>query len=357
MKPPAANFSEPLLKWYAANKRDLPWRKTKDPYKIWLSEIILQQTRVNQGLPYYLKFIKRFPEVGALANARMQTVLKLWQGLGYYSRARNLHNAAKHVVKNLHGKFPSSYSELIKLKGIGEYTAAAISSIAFNEKRVVVDGNVERVLSRYFGINKNIHSPAGKKKYYSLATEMMAQHSPSEFNQAMMEFGALQCVPVNPSCGVCPLRASCVAYGSNKVNKFPPKKTKPKISNRYFDYFILCKGDTIYLRKRTESDIWKSLYDFPLVESRKHVSLPLLMKSPSAGKILKNIVLADVSGKGRVYLHKLSHQTLNVRFWNVNLGRGGPELKIPGMVKVNFKSLNSFPFPKLIERYVNEEVI
>ncbi len=357
MKSPGKNFSRPLLRWYAANRRDLPWRKTKDPYKIWLSEIILQQTRVNQGLPYYLKFVKKFPDVHSLARAELRTVLKLWQGLGYYSRARNLHTAARFIVKDLNGKFPSSYSELINLKGVGQYTASAISSIAFNEKRVVVDGNVERVLSRYFGIKENIHSPGGKKNFYALATELMARHSPSEFNQAMMEFGALQCVPVSPSCSLCPLRANCVAYASNKVSKFPVKKVKPKIRNRYFDYFIISEGNTVYLRKRTTSDIWKSLYDFPLVESNKHLPLTQLIKSLSTEKVLKDITLTDVSGGGRVYLHKLSHQTLNVRFWNVNLKGSNSEIKIPGVIKTNLKSLGSFPFPRLIERYVNEEVI
>lgn len=356
MKSPANNFSKLLLKWYAANKRDLPWRKTKDPYKIWLSEIILQQTRVNQGLPYYVKFIEKFPTIQSLAKADVQTVLKLWQGLGYYSRARNLHETAKYVVKNLDGKFPSSYSELLTLKGVGEYTASAISSIAYNEKRAVVDGNVERVLSRYLGMKENIHSPAGKKKYYELAATFLSNHSPRDFNQAIMDFGALQCVPVSPFCMSCPMRKSCVAYRGNKVDKFPVKKVKPQIRNRYFDYFIINKGSELYLKKRTENDIWKSLYDFPMVESNKHLPLSSLIRNSLAEKILKGITATDVSGNSLVYVHKLSHQTLKVRFWNVKVGTGY-ELKLPGIVKASRKSLSRFPLPKLIETYVNEQVM
>ena len=351
------NFSSPLLKWYAAKKRDLPWRKTKDPYKIWLSEIILQQTRVNQGLPYYLKFVKKFPDVRSLAKADLQTVLKLWQGLGYYSRARNLHSASRFVVKSLKGKFPSTYSELLLLKGVGEYTAAAVSSIAFNEKRVVVDGNVERLLSRYFGIGKNMHSPAGRKKYYELGIKLMAHHSPSEFNQALMEFGALQCVPLNPGCSVCPLRKGCYAYRENKVDKLPAKKFKTPVRNRYFDYFIISNGGKIYLRKRSADDIWKSLYDFPLVESNKHLPLASLLQSAAGRKILNGIPKAAVAGEGRVYLHKLSHQTLNVRFWKVKKGMYGKKLNLHGLVKADLRSIMKFPLPKLIENYVNEEVI
>ena len=354
---PQDNFSKLLLKWYEANKRNLPWRKTKDPYKIWLSEIMLQQTRVNQGLPYYLKFVKTFPTVNALAAAKSQAVLKLWQGLGYYSRARNLHETAKHVVKNLGGKFPQSYLELIKLKGVGEYTASAISSIAFNEKRAVVDGNVERVLSRYFGIRKNIHSASGKKKYFELAMMLLDNHPPRDFNQAIMDFGALQCVPVNPSCAICPLRANCFAFRNKKVNQFPVRKTKAIVRNRYFDYFIFNTENSIYLRKRTGGDIWKSLYDFPVVESDKHVPLQALLRSSSYGSLLKNISPSGILGDGKIYLHKLSHQTLNVRFWRVKLGPNSSGLKLPGLVRASRNSLSRFPLPKLIEKYVNEAVI
>lgn len=357
MKSLNTNFSRLLLKWYAANKRDLPWRKTNDPYKIWLSEIILQQTRVNQGLPYYLEFIKKFPNVQSLAKANSKTVLKLWQGLGYYSRARNLHQTAKYVVKNLRGKFPSSYSELLKLKGVGEYTASAISSIAYGESRPAVDGNVERVLSRYLALKENIHSPEGKKKYYLLAARYLAHHPPRDFNQAIMDFGALQCVPVNPDCGNCPMRKNCMAYLKNKVTQFPLKKVKPQIKNRYLDYFIINKSGHVYLRKRAAGDIWQSLFDFPVVESGRHLSLKSLLKRTSAREILRHVTASDIGGEGKVYLHKLSHQTLNVRFWNVRLPDNEYELMLPGTVKVSLKSLSRFPLPKPIERYVNEQVI
>jgi A/G-specific adenine glycosylase len=294
--------------------------------------------------------------VQSLANANVQTLLKLWQGLGYYSRARNLHETAKHIVKSLDGKFPLSYPELLKLKGVGEYTASAISSIAYGEKRAAVDGNVERVLSRYLGMKENIHSPAGKKKYYELAVMFLSNYPPRDFNQAIMDFGALQCVPVSPSCTSCPMRRSCVAYRDNKVNKFPAKKIKPQIRDRYFDYFIINKGSELYLRKRTANDIWKSLYDFPMVESKKHFSLSSLVKNNSAEKILKGIAATNISGDKRVHLHKLSHQTLKVRFWNIKAGKNY-ELKLPGIVKASRKSLSRFPLPKLIETYVNEQVI
>jgi len=317
---------------------------------------MLQQTRVNQGLPYYLKFIERFPNIQSLAAANVQTVLKLWQGLGYYSRARNLHETARYVVRNLDGKFPASYNELLKLKGVGEYTAAAISSIAYGERRGVVDGNVERVLSRYLGIKENIHSPAGKKKYTELALKFLSHHSPRDFNQAIMDFGALQCVPVNPVCTSCPMKKSCVAYLKNKVGEFPVKKVKLQIRSRYFDYFIINKGSDIYLRKRTANDIWKSLYDFPIVESNKHLPLASLIKNNSAEKILRSISVTDISGNSQVYVQKLSHQKLYVRFWRVNTKKGYA-LKLPGVVKAGRKSLSRFPLPKVIETYVNEQLM
>ncbi len=266
------NFHNILIKWYLQNKRDLPWRKTVDPYQIWLSEIMLQQTRVVQGMPYFFSFIKEFPTVKDLADAREEKVLKLWQGLGYYSRARNLHKTAQYISNDLNGIFPDSYKELLKLKGVGEYTAAAIASFSYNEPVPVVDGNVFRVLARYFDIESDIAVPATKKEFAALAQELMPKDNPALFNQAIMEFGALQCVPKSPECSVCVFNESCAALQKGKVNMLPVKSKKLKVTNRYFNYLILedVLGNTL-IQKRTQKGIWHNLYEFPLLETESIV--------------------------------------------------------------------------------------
>lgn len=272
-------FSNLLIQWYLQNKRDLPWRNTVNPYHIWLSEIMLQQTRVAQGLPYFLSFTSSFPTVLDLANADEEQVLKLWQGLGYYSRARNLHNTAKLVAFERGGVFPDNYKELLQLKGVGEYTAAAIASFSYNEVVPVVDGNVFRVLSRYFDIETDIASSGAKKEFTELASELIPHDNPALFNQAIMEFGALQCVPKNPDCGTCVLNSGCLALQKNKVNELPVKLKKTKVRNRYFNYLVFSDDNQNHIvRKRTEKGIWHNLYEFPLIETAAEVDFDTISK-------------------------------------------------------------------------------
>lgn len=261
-------FSEKLIAWYAENKRELPWRDTTDPYIIWISEIILQQTRVAQGYDYFLRFIHRFPNVTALAEAPEDEVMKCWQGLGYYSRARNLHAAAK----SMNGVFPATYEEVRALKGVGDYTAAAICSSAYGMPYAVVDGNVYRVLSRYFGIDTPVDSTEGKKLFAALADEMMDKSQPAVYNQAIMDFGAIQCTPQSPNCLFCPLVDSCSALKEGTITKLPVKQHKTKTTNRYFNYIYVRVGACTYLHKRTEDDIWKNLFEFPLIETEAPVT-------------------------------------------------------------------------------------
>jgi len=254
-----------LQEWYAVNKRDLPWRHTKDPYLIWVSEIILQQTRVAQGLDYYNRFVGRFPNIRSLAEAEQVEVLKYWQGLGYYSRARNLHETAIDICRRWNGIFPERYDDILALKGIGEYTAAAIASLAWNLPYPVVDGNVYRVLGRLFTIETPIDTGKGKKEYRELATLLMPPEQAGLHNQAMMEFGALQCIPQTPDCETCPLSGSCFGYASGNPQQYPVKQNKTKIRNRYLHYFIILHGTDTFIRRRSEKDIWEGLYEFPLL--------------------------------------------------------------------------------------------
>lgn len=261
------DFQKEIITWYLQNKRALPWRDTRDPYVIWLSEIILQQTRVEQGLPYFHRFLDNFPTVADFAGATESQVLKLWQGLGYYSRARNMLFTAKQVCNLYAGVFPVLYDELIKLKGIGDYTAAAISSFSSDEAKPVLDGNVFRVLSRYFGIEVPINSPAGRKEFIQVAREMIIGQLPSVYNQAIMEFGALQCKPKSPSCSACPLQSSCYALRNNLINALPVKEKKLKKRVRYFNYFICVNADSLLVHQRRTADIWQEMFDFPLLET------------------------------------------------------------------------------------------
>ncbi|MGB5653810.1 MAG: A/G-specific adenine glycosylase [Robiginitalea sp.] len=310
------DFSDRILSWYAKNKRDLPWRKTRDPYSVWLSEIIMQQTRVAQGLPYYLRFKERFPEVADLAMAGEEEVLKTWQGLGYYSRARNLHATAIRVSGEFGGKFPDTYKGLLNLKGIGPYTAAAIGSICYDLHTPVVDGNVYRVLSRYFGVDLPVNSGPGSRYFADLAGKVFNKTQPGTYNQALMEFGALQCVPGNPDCDTCPLSESCAALALKQVARFPVKLPKKDIRKRYFNYFMPVDPNfRTHLFKRAEGGIWQGLYEFPLLESERvlsdklaeeHIVKGLFPKIGSPLKILKS--------NPAPLLHKLSHQHLYLTF-------------------------------------------
>lgn len=342
-------FSNSLIHWYLNNKRDLPWRNTQNPYNIWLSEIMLQQTRVAQGLPYYLDFISAFPTVYDLAKAPEEKVLKHWQGLGYYSRARNLHFTAQFVANELKGEFPNNYKELLKLKGIGDYTAAAIASFSFNEAVPVVDGNVFRVLSRYFNIETDISLATAKKEFSELALELMPKNDPATFNQAIMEFGALQCVPKNPNCENCIFNSSCLALQKKKVQALPVKLKKTKISNRFFNYIVFEDENlNTLIQKRDQKGIWQNLYEFPLIETEREMDLDTVSelianKYQSEYKITR---ISNLNLKGQ--LHKLSHQHLNINFW---------EVKVKGEILggINRTKIKEFPFPKVIFDFIEKQ--
>jgi A/G-specific adenine glycosylase len=342
-------FSNSLIQWYLNNKRDLPWRNTQNPYLIWLSEIMLQQTRVAQGLPYYLAFTNAFPTVFDLANASEEQVLKLWQGLGYYSRARNLHKTAQFVASELKGEFPDNNKDLLKLKGIGDYTAAAIASFAYNEVVPVVDGNVFRVLSRYFDIETDISLATAKKEFAALAFELMPKNDPANFNQAIMEFGALQCVPKNPNCEICVFNSSCAALQKKKVQLLPFKSKKIKVSFRFFNYLVFEDEDlNTIIQKRDQKGIWHNLYEFPLIETETKVDYDeisgLILDKYSEKYSITSI--SDLNPKGQI--HKLSHQHLNIKFWKV-------KVKETFTVGIKAQELKTFPFPIVIFNFIEKE--
>ena len=305
------DFSAQLIAWYNNNKRDLPWRNTTDAYIIWLSEIILQQTRVEQGLPYFYRFAEKYPTVTAFAAAHEDEILRLWQGLGYYSRGRNMLKTAQLVQQQYQGVFPVSYNELIKLKGIGEYTAAAISSFSSNEARAVVDGNVYRVLARYYGIDEPINSPKGKKMFQQIADDLLDNARPALHNQAIMEFGAMLCKPKNPACGICPVRIGCVAFKTNATTYLPVKLKTVKIRKRHFNYMLIFDGEKILMNKRTDGDIWANMYDLPLVETPALIEPADLLQLPEMKFFGDNVALKDNSA---VIKHVLTHQHLYIRF-------------------------------------------
>lgn len=340
------NFSKIITLWYSNNKRNLPWRKTKDPYYIWLSEIILQQTQVKQGLPYYEAFVNEFPTVFDLATASEEKVLKLWQGLGYYSRARNLHASAKYVVSELNGVFPNNYKNLLKLKGVGDYTASAIASICFNETTAVVDGNVYRVLSRYFGIDTPINSSKGTKEFKQLAQELIDKKNPAEFNQAIMEFGAVQCKPKNPSCNACPFNNSCLAFNKNKINELPVKLKAAKVKKKYFNFlvFISEDGKTI-LEKRETKGIWQNLYQFPLIETDENISIKQFKEHLDKNDLFQNMEFEITQYNKDAIIHKLSHQHLHTKFWIVSVEK----LPVRGIL---LTKIPDYPVPILIGNFI-----
>ncbi|WP_111709057.1 A/G-specific adenine glycosylase [Lutibacter citreus] len=341
------NFSNRLVLWYLQNKRSLPWRTTNNPYYIWLSEIILQQTRVDQGTAYYLKFVKHFSTVQLLANSSEEQVLKLWQGLGYYSRARNLHYSAKYIVEELDGVFPDTYNNLIKLKGVGDYTASAIASICFNEATAVVDGNVYRVLSRYFGISTPINSTKGIKEFKSLAQELINSKDPGTHNQAIMEFGATMCKPQNPDCNICPLNNSCEALSKGIIKDLPVKEKKIKIRKRFFNYLVIHAPDNLTKMEKRNSGIWLNMYEFPLVESEKPIDEKELINTERFN---------DIFGKSNVNLklyknnpktHKLSHQHIYTKFWIINVDSN---IKFD----LSWDAIKKLPVPVLIDNFLND---
>jgi A/G-specific adenine glycosylase len=337
-------FSQKIITWFQAHQRNLPWRHTTDPYFIWLSEIILQQTRVAQGLPYYLKFTETYPTVFDLAAAPEQEVMRLWQGLGYYSRARSLHQTAQYIVENLDGLFPNTYNDLLKLKGIGPYTAAAIASFAYNEPVAVVDGNVFRVLARVFGIETDIASNEAKKQFTALANELLDKKKPATFNQAIMEFGAIQCQPIAPDCLLCPLQNDCVARLTGQISVLPVKDKKIKIKKRFFDYLVFRFDNKIALSQRTDRDIWQQLFDFQLIESTDNLI-------ESIDDLLLNDVLATatITAPTQIFTHILTHQRIKAQFWQIELKQ---ETDLPtGLTLYSESEFENLPKPVLITNY------
>lgn len=342
------DFNKVLTNWYSANKRELPWRNTKNPYNIWLSEIILQQTQIKQGLPYYEVFASNYPTVFDLSNAQEQDVLKLWQGLGYYSRARNLHTSAKFIAKELKGVFPSTYSEIIKLKGVGDYTASAIASICFDEPTAVVDGNVYRVLSRYFGIDTPINSTKGIKEFKTLATTLIDTTNPGDYNQAIMEFGATQCKPKNPNCNVCPFKDNCVALQKGSIDTLPVKLKKTKITKKHFNFLVITSSDKRTLfEKRSEKGIWQNLFQFPLIETEQELHSEDFKAHPKIDSFFKDMKFEYSLYNYKELVHKLSHQHLYTKFWIVEVD------KLPKQ-GILVSELKSYPTPIVIGNFIEE---
>ena len=338
-------FARLLIEWYHEHKRDLPWRNTNDPYLIWISEIILQQTRVAQGYAYYQRFIERFPNLESLAAAEENEVLKYWQGLGYYSRARNLHQAAISV----NGVFPVRYEDILKLKGVGIYTAAAICSFAYNQPHAVVDGNVYRVLSRFFGVNEPIDSGKGKKIFASLAHDLLDKVQPALYNQAIMDFGALQCTPLSPDCTVCPFKNRCFAFNHNIVSSLPIKQNKTKTSERFFYYLLIRDNGNIYLNKRTENDIWKNLYELPLIESNTALAVDDFIRKQEFASIFKENSVVNVRLLNKTK-HVLSHRIIYADFYELE----AQDIKMDFLSKytrLNMADLELYPVSRLMHNF------
>jgi A/G-specific adenine glycosylase len=340
------SFPHEIYKWYLTHKRDLPWRETSDPYKIWISEIILQQTRVAQGMSYYNRFTEKYPTVFDLANASEDDILKLWQGLGYYTRARNLHFTAKTIVNNFNGVFPNDLKTILSLKGIGNYTAAAIASIAFDLPYATVDGNIYRLYSRYLGISTPVDSNTGKNEIQEIASSILPATNTGFHNQALMEFGALQCIPKSPDCNSCPLLNSCYAANHNIVNQLPVKGKKIKQTTRFFYYYFIENKNSILLHKRTKNDIWKNLHQFPLIESEKELSDTDIMKM---GVPFLNGEKVNIKSISATVKHILTHQTIFARFIHVEFN--APNFNQTNFIEVNKKDIYKFAVPKLLEQY------
>lgn len=338
--------------WYAENHRDLPWRHHPTPYQVWISEVILQQTRVSQGLEYYLRFTASWPTVTDLAAASEEEVLKLWQGLGYYSRARNLHQCAKQVVEQYDSIFPADFEKLKQLKGIGDYTAAAIASIAFGLPHAVVDGNVYRVLSRLFDIDTPININTGQSLFAKLADELLDRKQPGLHNQALMEFGALHCTPKNPNCLLCPLQAQCLAFAHQTVMQRPVKLAKSKVTTRHLNYLVFKLNDKTYLRKRSDKGIWHNLYDFPCIESEQYLCADAVLRSEEFTKLVgkQDFTIINISPS---FTHKLTHRTLIAQFIEIKLSQELSPIETKDIFLVPEKDLGRYPIPRLIDLYLN----
>lgn len=361
------DFSRTIIEWYGVNKRELPWRESADPYRIWISEIILQQTRVAQGYDYFVRFVGRFPDVKALAEAEEDEVMKFWQGLGYYSRARNLHAAAK----SMGGVFPKTYAEVLALKGVGEYTAAAVCSFAYGMPYAVVDGNVYRVLSRYFGIETPIDSTEGKKLFAALAQEMLDRGRPADYNQGIMDFGAMQCTPQSPDCSCCPLAEGCVALRKGMVAKLPVKRHRTKTTNRFFNYIYVRAGACTFINKRTGEDIWKNLFELPMIETERALTeeefvgmkelremlMPAVgeasierMAEKTSTEILQPVVRLVCKG----VKHVLSHRVIYADFYEVSVPEEADGFG--GFLKIKTEELGQYAVPKLVQEFIEKYV-
>lgn len=347
------NISILLKEWYSKEGRKLPWRETNDPYKIWISEVILQQTRISQGLDYYLRFIRRFPDIQSLAKADEKEVLKVWEGLGYYTRARNLQAAARQIESQHKGKFPVSYSDIINLKGIGPYTAAAISSIAYNYAEPAIDGNVKRVVSRYFGLEGNIKDQRSEKAIRKALMKIFDRKDPGIFNQAMMDLGAMICKPSTPLCTNCPISSSCYAYSCNRVSELPVSYRKIKTRIRYFNYYIINANGSLYIRKRRENDIWKSLYEFILQEIPEENKEEDILNYISTRLLPGSEYSVNISRKK--ISHILSHQKIIARFIHIDIRSNQEIPEISGYFTCPKNEIGDYPFPRLIEKYLENK--
>lgn len=345
----STQFLRSIYGWYDKNKRELPWRQTCDPFKIWISEVILQQTRVNQGTDYYLRFTGRFPDIASLASAPETEVLKLWQGLGYYTRARNLHIASKTIMEKYGGGFPSGYNHIIALKGIGEYTAAAIASIAFNLPYPAIDGNVARFLSRYFEIGLAADSKGAKTTIKNIAKEILDIENPGNHNQALMELGATVCTPVQPLCSQCPVGGTCLAFNHHTVGLLPGKRKPIKQKRRYFFFFLIEENGSVYLRQRQSDDIWRNLFELPLIETEKNTAIEEVLFSANLKTFLNGSDIRILSTDGPV-THILTHQKITAHF--IHLQKISKNQLPPSFLRVNKKDIHKFAIPRLIEAYL-----
>ena len=342
-------FSDTIIKWYSKHKRNLPWRNTKNPYKIWISEIILQQTKVDQGLPYYIKFIKKFPNFSILANANEEEVMKLWQGLGYYSRARNLHFAAKQIYQA--GFFPNEYKDIINLKGVGEYTAAAIASFAFKLPYAVVDGNVFRLLSRFYGIDTPINTSKGKKKFTELAQTLLVKKEADTYNQAIMEFGSQICKPKQPNCNNCPLRDECVAFANKTIHLLPVKKGKVKMKTVFFEYFFFKMNGYTLVNKRANDGIWQNMYEFPLITTNDLKNTEEILNHNKFESWVKDIDFSVESISE--FKHILSHRKINARFWEIKCQK---TLPVSNFKKIKIETIGKLAVSRLIEKFIQAKI-
>lgn len=346
------SIAEPLIRWYGLNRRDLPWRETRDPYAIWISEIVLQQTRVAQGYGYFVRFVSRFPDVKSLAEAPEDEVMKHWEGLGYYSRARNLHHAARQVMTEFGGVFPDTYEGVLSLKGVGEYTAAAICSFAYDLPYAVLDGNVYRVLARLFALEVPIDSGAGKRLFAELAAELLDRRQPATYNQAVMELGALVCTPRSPRCGACPLAEKCLALSRHEAERFPVKQGKVAVKPRYFNYLHIVCGDVTWIRRRMGNDIWRHLYELALIETDRELSFEELQAGEPFRRLLAGVGKIELRGAPVVRKHILSHRVIYARFYTLHVERELPE--DAGYIRIPSERLSDYGFSRLTLDYFDE---